>query len=559
MHQRKNPSIAVEYLWGRYSLLFYTTILFCAFLLLVTLNFLFSIPAIFFGSFAFFGWKDYFQKKHGILGNYPLLGRFRYLLESIRPEMRQYFWEDDTDELPYSRNQRAMVYQRAKGEMAARAFGSVNRMYEEDFSWLNHSLNPCHIEDKNFRITVGNGEKTYDMSVLNISGTSFGALSPKAIEALNTGAKLAGCAHNTGEGSISPYHISGGGDIIWQIGTGYFGCRTPDGKFDPVKFSEKATQPQVKMIEIKLSQGAKPGHGGMLLAPKVTPEIARTRGVNPYEDCFSPCGHSEFSSPAELLAFVEKLKHLSGSKPVGIKLCIGHPWEFISIVKAMVETNKLIDFITVDGAEGGTGAAPVEFSDHIGSPLSDGVVFVDNTLIGAGLREKVKIGASGKVVSAYDIVRLCSLGADWINMARPFMFALGCIQARDCSSGECPTGIATMNPGRYRVIDIDNRAKRVSSFHKNTIDAVGEMLESTGISHPVNLTRRHIVRRLSSSQIRLEDQIYPKVERCALINGEEVEDPRLKVYWNRVSGDSFYPSDDSSTEKALESAYEQIN
>ena len=559
MQQRKNSNVFIDFFWGRYFVLCYSTILFGISVFGFLYSVWFFIPAAIFGLLSFIGWKDFSQKKHGVLANYPVLGRFRYLLESVRPELRQYFWEDDTDELPYSRNQRAMVYQRAKGEMAARPFGSVNKMYEEDFSWLNHSMRPCHIEDKNFRIKVGNGEKTYDMSVLNISGTSFGALSPPAIQALNVGAKLAGCAHNTGEGSISPFHIAGGGDLIWQIGTGYYGCRTLDGKFDPVKFSEKATQPQVKMIEIKLSQGAKPGHGGMLLAPKVTPIIAETRGVEAYKDCMSPCGHSEFETPNQLLEFVEKLKHLSGDKPVGIKMCIGHPWEFIAIVKAMTETKKFVDFITVDGAEGGTGAAPVEFSDHIGSPLADGVVFVDNALIGADLRDKVKIGASGKVVSAYDIVRLCALGADWINMARPFMFALGCIQARDCASGECPTGITTMNPRRYRVIDIHNRAARVSRFHVNTVEAVGEMLESTGIDHPVNLTRRHIVRRLSSSQIRLEDQIYPKVEKGSLLRGEEVEDPRLSVYWSRVSGESFNPKKDSDTEKALESAYQQIN
>jgi glutamate synthase domain-containing protein 2 len=548
-----------EYIWGRYSLLAY-----------LSLSFIISLLASFYFQYLFFlvviigaitavGWKDYFQKKHGVIGNYPLLGRFRYLLESIRPELRQYFWEADTEELPYSRNQRAMVYQRAKGELAARPFGSVNHMYMEDFSWLNHSMVPKHIHDKDFRIEVGGGKNKYSISVLNISGTSFGALSPPAIESLNTGAKIGNFAHNTGEGSISPYHIRGGGDLIWQVSTGYFGCRTKDGKFDPVKFSEKAQQSQVKMIEIKISQGAKPGHGGMLMAAKVTPEIANTREIEAYKDCVSPSSHSEFSTPIQLLEFVEKLRSLSGGKPVGIKMCIGHPWELIAIVKAMVETNKIVDFITVDGAEGGTGAAPVEFTDHIGSPLSDGVVFVDNALIGAGLREKVKIAASGKVVTAYDIIRLCALGADWVNMARPFMFSIGCIQARDCASSNCPTGVATMNPNRYRVIDVKQRAQRVANFHKNTLYAVAEMLESTGLPHPSELTRRYIVRRLSASQIRLEDQIYPKVEKGALLRKGKVEDPRLEVYWPRVTGKSFKPQDESKIEKALEHEYEQIN
>ena len=549
----------MDIIWGRYSFLLYLTAIFIITLVAGFFYSVFWLMSSVFGILTALAWKDFFQKKHGVVANYPLLGRFRYLLESIRPELRQYFWEADTEELPYSRNQRAMVYQRAKGELAARPFGSVNQMYEEDFSWLNHSMVPRHINDKDFRIIVGKGEKSYAISVLNISGTSFGALSPPAIQALNTGARIGNFAHNTGEGSISPYHLKGGGDLIWQVSTGYFGCRTKDGRFDPVKFSEKAKRPQVKMIEIKISQGAKPGHGGMLMAAKVTPEIASTREIEPYQDCVSPSSHSEFSTPYQLLTFVEKLRDLSGGKPIGIKMCIGHPWELISIVKAMTESNKTVDFITVDGAEGGTGAAPVEFTDHIGSPLSDGVVFVDNALIGAGLRDKVKIAASGKVVTAYDIVRLCALGADWINMARPFMFSIGCIQARDCASSNCPTGIATMNPARYRVLDVAQRAKRVANFHKNTIYAVAEMLESTGLAHPKDLTRRYIVRRLSASQVRLEDQIYPKVENGALLRNEKVEDPRLEVYWPRVTGDSFNPTDDKAVELALENEYKQIN
>lgn len=371
----------MDIIWGRYSFLLYLTAIFIITLVAGFFYSVFWLMSSVFGILTALAWKDFFQKKHGVVANYPLLGRFRYLLESIRPELRQYFWEADTEELPYSRNQRAMVYQRAKGELAARPFGSVNHMYEEDFSWLNHSMVPRHINDKDFRIIVGKGEKSYAISVLNISGTSFGALSPPAIQALNTGARIGNFAHNTGEGSISPYHLKGGGDLIWQVSTGYFGCRTKDGRFDPVKFSEKAKRPQVKMIEIKISQGAKPGHGGMLMAAKVTPEIASTREIEPYQDCVSPSSHSEFSTPYQLLNFVEKLRDLSGGKPIGIKMCIGHPWELISIVKAMTESNKTVDFITVDGAEGGTGAAPVEFTDHIGSPLSDGVVFVDNALI----------------------------------------------------------------------------------------------------------------------------------------------------------------------------------
>ena len=534
----------MEFIFGRYAVLFYSTL---AFVLAALASFQYPIVipvSAVFGVLTVIGWYDYSQKSRSVLGNYPLLGRFRFIFESIRPELRQYFWESDTDELPFSRNQRSMVYQRAKNIQAARPFGSILNMYDENFNWLNHSMQPSHITESDFFTTVGEGPLAYNISVLNISGTSFGALSPPAIEALSLGAKLGGFAHNTGEGSFSKYHEAGGGDSIWQISTGYFGCRTAEGNFDPAAFAEKAQRDQIKMIEIKMSQGAKPGHGGMLMAPKVTPEIAETRGVPPYQDCVSPSSHSEFSTPNELLDFVERLRDLSGGKPVGIKLCIGHPWEFIAIVKAMIETGKLIDFITVDGAEGGTGAAPVEFAQHLGSPLRDALVFVDNCLRGAGLRDRVKIAASAKIVSAYDIVRHCALGADWCNMARPFMFAIGCIQARDCASGHCPSGVATMNPSRYRVVDVNDRAQRVRNFHKNTLVALTEMLEAAGLKHTHQLNRRHIVRRLSASQIKLADQIYPRVEINALIDGKPVEDPRLASYLHRVTGASFPPIDD---------------
>ena len=532
----------MEFIWGRYSGLFYTGagVIFFIGVGLVFGHFWFSLAAVFLILFIV-GISDYSQKKRAVLGNFPLMGRFRFIFEAIRPELRQYFWEADSDELPYSRNQRAMVYQRSKQILAARPFGSDENQYLEDFNWLNHSINPSKIDDDDFRIRVGEGENAYDISVLNISGTSFGSISPKAIEAFSAGAKKGGFAHNTGEGSLSKYHQKGGGDTIWQISTGYFGCRTPDGKFDEDQFSEKSKLSQVKMIEIKLSQGAKPGHGGMLLGAKVSPEIAQTRNVLPYKDVISPHKHSEFSTPGELLGFAQKLRQLSGDKPVGIKLCIGHPWEFIAIVKAMVETGINLDFITVDGSEGGTGAAPVEFTDHLGSPLRDAIVFVDNALIGAGLRDRVKIAASGKIVSAYDIVRVCAIGADWCNMARPFMFSIGCIQARDCASGHCPTGIATMDPKRFRVIDVKDRAERVYNFQKNTRFALKELLEAAGLEHPNQLNRRHIVRRLSASQIKLADQIYPKVEFGALLKGNKVEDARLSSYWERVDQSSFHP------------------
>ncbi|MGB1182501.1 MAG: FMN-binding glutamate synthase family protein [Candidatus Puniceispirillaceae bacterium] len=529
-------------IWGRYTVWLCTALISLASLVgAIIFHSFFWILAVVAAGLFLLGCVDYMQKRRGVIANYPLLGRMRYLLESIRPELRQYFWEADTDELPYSRNQRAMVYQRAKGILAARPLGTVLDIYREDYNWLNHSMVPSHIENKDFRVCVGEGDHAYDCAILNISGTSFGAMSPPAIQALNSGARLGGFAHNTGEGAFSKYHAAGGGDVIWQISTGYFGCRTADGRFDADIFAKTASQLQIKMIEIKLSQGAKPGHGGMLLAPKVTPEIAETRGIKSYEDCISPPRHSEFSTPRGLLEFADRLRQLSGGKPVGIKLCIGHPWEFAAIVKAMVETDIAVDFITVDGSEGGTGAAPVEFTDHLGCPLRDALVYVDNALKGAGLRQRVKIAASGKIVSAYDVVRHIALGADWCNMARPFMFALGCIQARDCASGNCPTGLATMNPHRYRVVDVDERAKRVANFQHHTIEAVAEMLEAAGLDGPHQLSRRHIVRRLSASQIQLADQIYPKVADGALLRGESVEDPRLASYWYRVTPDSFAP------------------
>ena len=530
----------MDWIWGRYTALLLSGLLTIGLIPVVLWIPLLAPVLLLTLGLTMVGVYDMFQKSSNLRANFPLLGNLRYFFESVRPELRQYFWENDNDELPYSRNQRSMVYQRAKSVLAARPLGSIENMYEEDFSWLNHSISPVHVDASDFRTTVGEGKSAYQMSLLNISGTSFGSMSPRAIEALNTGAGLGDFAHNTGEGSLSKYHQMGGGDLIWQISTGYFGCRTPEGRLDRAVFAEKSQLEQVKMIEIKLSQGAKPGHGGMLLGKKVTPEIAETRGIAVGQDCISPSSHPEFSTPNELLDFALELRTLSGGKPVGIKLCIGHPWEFIAIVKAMVDRQEFIDFVTVDGAEGGTGAAPVEFTDHLGCPLQDALVFVDNTLIGAGLRGRIKIGASGKVVSAYDIVKHCALGADWINMARPFMFALGCIQARDCASGKCPTGIATMDPTLYRVLDVQKKAGMVRNFHHNTLLAFGEMIGAAGVTHPELLNRRHIVRRLSASEIRLADQIYPSVAPGALLRGEEVADPRLDVYWNRVNGSSFH-------------------
>ncbi|MDP1776732.1 MAG: FMN-binding glutamate synthase family protein, partial [Moraxellaceae bacterium] len=372
----------------------------------------------------------------------------------------------DTETIPFSRAQRSLVYQRAKNVIDKKAYGTLTDVYEEHYEWINHSVQTVNIENHDFRVTIGeyNCKQPYSLSIYNISAMSFGALSANAILALNKGAKLGGFAHDTGEGSISRYHRENGGDLIWEIGSGYFGCRNEDGTFNAERFAENACDPQVKMIEIKLSQGAKPGHGGILPAAKVTKEIAEARGVPEGVDCVSPSCHSAFSTPVELMHFIARLRELSGGKPVGFKLCIGHPWEFFAICKAMIKTNITPDYIVVDGAEGGTAAAPVEFTDHLGTPMHEGLVLVHNTLVGLNLRDRVKIGAGGKVISAFDIARTMALGADWCNSGRGFMFALGCLMAQTCHTGRCPTGVATQSWLRQRALDPDDKGNRVFHF-----------------------------------------------------------------------------------------------
>ncbi|MDN5673838.1 MAG: FMN-binding glutamate synthase family protein, partial [Pseudomonas sp.] len=381
------------------------------------------------------GLNDLRQSHHAVRRNYPILGNIRYLIETIRPEIRQYLIEGDDDKLPFSRSQRSLVYARAKNESAEKAFGTLNDAYKPGFEFISHSMLPVSTPDPaSFRIAIGGPQcrLPYSASIFNISAMSFGALSANAIAALNRGARMGRFAHDTGEGSISPYHREHGGDLIWEIGSGYFGCRTEDGRFDPHRFAEQARSPQVKMIEIKLSQGAKPGHGGILPGHKVSAEIAETRGVRAGEDCISPAAHSAFRTPAELLQFVASLRELSGGKPVGFKFCLGHPWEFMGIAKAMLATGITPDFIVVDGKEGGTGAAPREFSDNMGVPMREGLMFVHNTLVGLNLRSSIRIGAAGKIVSAFDIASVLAIGADWVNSARGFMFAIGCIQSQSC-------------------------------------------------------------------------------------------------------------------------------
>jgi glutamate synthase domain-containing protein 2 len=450
------------------------------------------------------GWQDFVQTKQAVRRNYPLTGRIRYGLEYIRPELRQYFLEDDEQKLPFSRNQRAMVYARSKVQNDKRGFGSIKDMYSPGTEWIAHSLQPLQPDPNNFRVGVGGSGclQPYALSILNISGMSFGALSPNAVKALNRGAALGKFAHDTGEGSISTHHREHGGDLIWQIASGYFGCRTADGHFDPERFTQQASSSQVKMIEIKLSQGAKPGHGGVLPKAKVSAEIAEARGVPMGQDCVSPARHSAFTNPVELLEFLVRLRHLSGGKPVGIKLCVGHPAEWFSLVKAMLQTGITPDFVVVDGAEGGTGAAPIEFADHVGMPLRDGLRLVHNSLVGAGLRDQIKIGASGKVISAFDIARCLALGADWCNSARGFMFALGCIQSRSCHTDHCPTGVATQDPVRQRAIVVTDKAERVYYYHLNTLHALADLLGAAGLNSPADMTPHHLMVRNAQGQAR---------------------------------------------------------
>lgn len=442
------------------------------------------------------GLQDVMQSKRAVRRNYPLTGRIRYGLEFIRPEIRQYFIESDQEKLPFSRNQRAMVYARSKVQNDKRGFGSIDDLYDHSAEWITHSMAPLgKVDPQTFRITVGERQCSQPASlcVFNISGMSFGALSPNAVRALNKGAAKGLFAHNTGEGSVSIHHKANGGDLIWQIGSGLFGCRTADGQFDPDKFAKQASDPQIKMIEIKLSQGAKPGHGGVLPAAKVSEEISRARGVPLGQDCVSPARHSAFDSPLALIQFLGRLRELSGGKPVGVKLCVGDPQEWFALVKAMLELDQTPDFVVVDGAEGGTGAAPVEFADHMGMPLRDGLQIVHNSLVGAGLRDRIKIGASGKVISAFDLARNMALGADWCNSARGFMFALGCIQSRSCHTDECPTGVATQDPVRQRALVVTDKAERVYFYHLNTLHALADLLGAAGLTHPRQLTADRIM------------------------------------------------------------------
>ncbi|NQV99784.1 MAG: FMN-binding glutamate synthase family protein [Rhodospirillales bacterium] len=479
---------------------------------------------------------DLIQTPHTLWRNYPLISHMRWLFEGIRPEIRQYLIESDADAFPFNREQRSLVYQRAKNELQTIPFGTQQDVYAPDYAFFTHSIKVEHVAPEALRVSIGGKDCTqpYDCSLLNISAMSFGALSGNAIAALNRGAKLGGFAHDTGEGGISPHHRKYGGDIIWEIGSGYFGCRTAGGSFDPVQFAEKAQDPQIKMIEIKLSQGAKPGHGGMLPGAKVSREIAETRGVPIGVDCISPASHSAFSTPLELIDFIAQLRSLSAGKPVGFKLCVGHRREFMALVKAMRARDTYPDFIVVDGKEGGTGAAPLEFSNSIGLPLRDGLHFVNMTLIGAGIRDRLKIGASGKIVSGADMAQAMALGADWCNSARGFMFSIGCIQARSCHTNRCPTGVATQDRWRQAGLDVGDKSQRVANFHRNTLHGFAEMVGAMGLKSPTGITR---------NMLNFREQHLSGTEMPALADGQLLGDACPVAYaelWQRADAASFH-------------------
>ncbi len=492
------------------------------------------------GPLAALGTWDLVQSGHSVLRNYPILAHMRFLFEGIRPELRQYFFESNLSGTPFSREQRTLVYERAKDQEAKLPFGTELDPYAEDYGWVNHSVAPKPPAEQAYRVSVGGPDcgRPYSASLYNVSAMSFGAISANAIRALNKGAKKGHFAHNTGEGGISRYHRESGGDLIWQIGSGYFGCRNPDGTFNADLFAEKAKDDQVKMVEIKLSQGAKPGHGGMLPGAKVTSEIAEARGVDLGVDCVSPSSHSAFGTPIELIEFVAELRDRSGGKPVGFKLCIGHPWEFMAICKAMLETGIQPDFITVDGAEGGTGAAPVEFSNRLGSPLRYGLSFVHNVLVGTDLRPNIRICASAKLISAFDIATALCLGADWCNSARGFMFAVGCIQSQSCHTNRCPVDVATQDPQRQRALVVSDKAERVYHFHRNTLRALASFVAASGLDHPTELEPRHFYLREGSRSVLPADRALRWLEPGELLSSGDCTG--YSEYWDIADAKSFH-------------------
>ena len=515
-----------------------TLALFCA---MIPVSSFFWIGVILMGGLSALGLYDFFQTRHTLWRNFPIAARIRWIAEELRPFFRSYIVESDTEGRPFNHEERAMVYRRAKDVSSVEPFGSQLDIDNPPYEWLSHSIAARHPKNEDARVKVGapGTAKPYEASVLNISAMSFGSLGAHAIEALNRGAAKGGFYHDTGEGGVSKYHRAGGGDLVWELGSGYFGCRAKDGGFDPARFADVAADDQIKMIEIKLSQGAKPGHGGVLPGNKVTAEIAEARGIPIGETCYSPAAHTAFSTPKEMMDFIAQLRELSGGKPVGIKLCVGNRWEVLALCKAMRQTGIMPDFVVVDGAEGGTGAAPAEFMDHIGAPLRQGLVLVRNALVGCDLKQHVRVAASGKQISAFSMAASMALGADWINTARGFMFSLGCIQSLNCHNNTCPTGIATTDKGRQRGLVIPDKAERVYNFHRNTIKALMEVVGAAGCEHPGELTPRHIMHKVTQDVAQPAHRAYNLLEPGALISG--AEDTHLAREWGMAQADSFAP------------------
>jgi glutamate synthase domain-containing protein 2 len=479
------------------------------------------------------------NSNHNILRNYPVIGHLRYIFEFVRPEIQQYFVATNQSGRPYNREQRSLIYQRAKNVMDTHPFGTEHDITAPGYEYANHSINVKEVVSERSRNLVGGPQckQPYSASLINISAMSYGALSRNAIRALNHGAKLANIFHNTGEGGLTEHHLAGGGDITWQIGTGYFGCRTHDGGFDAAKFEKMANLSVVKMIEIKISQGAKPSHGGVLPKDKITAEISEIRGIPMGKDCLSPPDHTTFDSPKGLMHFIEELRKLTNGKPIGFKICIGIKSEFMGICKAMLETGVTPDFITVDGAEGGTGAAPLIYTNRLGMPGDEAVAFVHNCLVGCGLRDSIKIIASGKVASGFDIARKLAIGANMVNIARGFMFTIGCIQALHCNSNKCPTGVTSNDPRRYNAINIEEKSHRVHNFHKNTIHALLELTGAMGCDDPQKLHPELIQYRIDGIRSATLKQLYHFIEPGHFLDGKIVDFYRED--WNRSSADAF--------------------
>ncbi|MCH8629258.1 FMN-binding glutamate synthase family protein [Arsenicicoccus piscis] len=483
--------------------------------------------------------RDLVQRKHSVLRNYPVVGHLRYLLEDIRPELQQYFIERNWDGRPYDRDTRSIIYERAKGIHGEQAFGTERDVEAIDYEYLVHSTVPATAPDDPPRVLIGGPDctKPYSMSLLNVSAMSFGALSANALRALNKGAAMGGFAHDTGEGGLSPYHEEFGGDLVWEIGTGYFSVRTKDGDFDPEEFADKSSRDQVKCVSLKLSQGAKPGIGGVLPAAKVTKEIAKIREVPKGQKCVSPPTHRVFSTPTELIEFVARMRELSGGKPAGFKLCVGSRTDVLAICKAILEVGTAPDFIIVDGAEGGTGAAPLEFEDHVGMPLTQGLMTVHNALVGTGLRDRIKIGASGKISAGNDIVKRLIQGADYTNAARAMMMAVGCIQAQMCHTDKCPVGVATQNHRRARALDVGDKSQRVQRFQEATVAEAVQIMAAMGVTHPSQLDPTMLRRNVSSTANQSYAEVYEWLAPRQLLS----EPPQSWADdWAIASADTFH-------------------